>query len=139
MSSVKILHLLCGREFEQVLGTHLCGCGCPICKCSKGEKFIERLLMDRNSNFVKQKSFDDCKFKRKLKFDFYLVDRNICIEYDGIQHFKPVRWFGGYKSFKTQKIKDEIKRKYCIDNNIKLIRFRYDDSLELIENYINSI
>ena len=35
---------------------------------------------------------------------------NLLIEFDGIQHFKPVKLFGGEKEFEKTKIKDEIKR-----------------------------
>jgi very-short-patch-repair endonuclease len=27
--------------------------------------------------------------------DFYLPDYNICIEYNGAQHYKPVKYWGG--------------------------------------------
>ena len=56
-----------------------------------------------------------------MKFDFYLSEHNICIEYDGIQHFEAIECFGGKKSFKEQKIKDKIKNKFCVDNDIKLL------------------
>ena len=31
----------------------------------------------------------DCIVKRPLKFDFYIPDLGILIEYDGIQHYEP--------------------------------------------------
>lgn len=34
--------------------------------------------------------FDDCKDKRRLKFDFFLPDHNILIEYNGLQHYRNV-------------------------------------------------
>lgn len=89
------------------------------------ENYIEKLLLENNIIYNKQKTFDGCKYKNKLKFDFYLPRYNICIEFDGIQHFKPIRFFGGKKSFELQKIKDGIKNRYCLDNGIKLIRFNY--------------
>ena len=33
--------------------------------------------------FIQQKSFDGCKYKQKLNFDFYIPSKNMCIEYDG--------------------------------------------------------
>jgi len=65
-----------------------------------------------------------------LPFDFYLSDLNICIEYDGIQHFKPIDYFGGDTAFILLQTNDQIKNEYCIENNIKLIRIRYDENIE---------
>ena len=54
----------------------------------------------------------------------------MCIEYDGIQHFEPIKLFGGEKEFlKTQK-KDRIKNEYCINNNIRLIRISNVNDVE---------
>ena len=67
---------------------------------------------------------------KTLPFDFYIPDLNICIEYDGEQHFEPVD-FGGKgkeyaeKRFKAQQKRDNIKTEYCKNNNIKLIRIPY--------------
>ena len=61
---------------------------------------------------------------------------NLVIEFDGIQHFKPVKLFGGEKEFEKTKIKDEIKSRYCLDNNINLIRISY---LEDIEERLSNI
>ena len=65
-----------------------------------------------------------------MPFDFYLSDLNICIEYDGIQHFKPIDYFGGDTAFILLQTNDQIKNEYCIENNIKLIRIRYDENIE---------
>ena len=32
--------------------------------------------------------------------------------------------------FETNKIKDKIKNKYCKENNINLLRIRYDENIE---------
>ena len=84
-------------------------------------------------------TFNECRYKNKLKFDFFLPDKNICIEYDGQQHFYPIRYFGGKKSFELQKIKDKIKDDYCISNNIKIIRIKYDKQKDEIISIIESI
>ena len=86
---------------------------------------IELYLKTNNINYKNQKSFNDCIFKRKLYFDFYLEDYNLCIEYDGRQHFVSVEIFGGDKAFIDTKIRDEIKTKYCLDNNINLLRINH--------------
>lgn len=62
-----------------------------------------------------------------LRFDFYLSDYNILIEYNGKQHYYSIPYFGGEDTLKRQKVNDAIKEKYCQDNNIKLIRIPYWD------------
>ena len=98
---------------------------CPLCNESKGEKRISEILDNFNILYIPQYKFDDCKFKYKLPFDFYLPQYNICIEYDGGQHFKIIEHFGGLDGFINTKIRDTIKNIYCKDNNIKLIRIPY--------------
>lgn len=98
---------------------------CPICSSSKGEKQIINILNQLKILYKRQYKFNDCKFKYKLSFDFYLPNYNCCIEYDGIQHYEIVKYFGGYDDFITRKIKDTIKDIYCKDNDIKLIRIPY--------------
>ena len=67
---------------------------------------------------------------RNLRFDFKFINHEIVIEFDGIQHFKPQR-FGGVsieksiQNFNDLIITDNLKNKFCIDNNIKLIRIPY--------------
>lgn len=68
--------------------------GCPICQSSNGERRVFKYLKDNNITFIPECAFDDCKDIKALPFDFYLPDYNICVEYDGEQHFRPVK-FGG--------------------------------------------
>jgi hypothetical protein len=102
--------------------------GCKICKSSIGENIIKKYLDDKNIKYIKECRFDECKNIQPLPFDFYLPDYNICIEYDGIQHYKPLIFFGGDKGFNKLKINDTIKDNYCKTNNIKLIRIKYTDT-----------
>ena len=63
------------------------------------------------------------------RFDFYLPRYNLFIEYDGEQHYKPVRFFGNEEDaenvFKRTQEHDRIKNQYCKDNNINLLRIPY--------------
>jgi hypothetical protein len=111
--------------------------GCPKCKSSKGELKILEYLVNNNIKNDIQKSFDDCRYINKLPFDFYLKDYNILLEYDGEGHYKPIKKFGGQKGFNNTKRNDNIKNKYCKDNNIKLIRIPYWD-FDNIENILNN-
>ena len=117
-------------QFQQIPNNHLSKkYGCPSCSESKGEKQIYMYLNNNNIKYERQKTFKNLKYKQNLYFDFYLPEYNICIEYDGEQHFKSFNFFGGDVIFEIQKIKDRIKNDYCIINNIKLIRIRYDDNI----------
>lgn len=60
----------------------------------------------------------------------------MCIEYDGIQHYKPIKYFGGYNYYKKQKMRDDIKTKFCQDKNIKLLRIKYDEDITFTLNFI---
>ena len=110
-------------------------------KQSKGEKKIEQLLIDMNIPFEKEKRFHDLKHKGYLRFDFFITnaERKIVIEYDGIQHFRPVDFFGGEQSLQLIKLRDNIKDKYCKDNNIEIIRIKYDTKLENIKKIISEL
>lgn len=125
-------------DFKQAPGKHLNGQGCPICKSSKGEKEIIKFLNINNIDFVAEKSFKGCDYKRRLKFDFYLPKYNLCVEYDGIQHFEPKKNFGKEDGFKKTQIRDKIKNQYCLDNNIGLIRIAYTE-YDNIENILFNI
>ena len=123
-------------EFKQTPHKHLIGTGCPICQESKGENKIRLFLKSNNIIFISQKKFKDCKNIQKLPFDFYLPDYNTCIEFDGIQHYKPINYFGGVKRLKYQIFCDNIKSKYCLKNNIELIRIKYDQDIISSLNFI---
>jgi very-short-patch-repair endonuclease len=112
-------------EFIQSPNMHLRNNGCPICCESKGEKLVRVFLLENKINFIQQHKFNDCKNILPLPFDFYLPDYNICIEYDGIQHYKPVKAFGGQKGFELTKKNDLVKTNFCYDNRLTLIRIPY--------------
>ena len=120
--------------FIQKVNSHLCGSGCPSCKESKGERFISNYLKKEKIKFKKQYKFDDCRNILPLPFDFYLLEYNMCIEFNGKQHYEPIEMFGGEKMFISQQKRDEIKKEYCKQNNIPLIIIKYDEDIEKILN-----
>ena len=91
---------------------------------------IIKFLQENNVTFVEQKTFDNCKYKQKLQFDFFLPDYNMCIEFDGIQHFKPIEAWGGKSELTNIQKKDKIKTNYCQDNKIKLLRIKYNEKVD---------
>ncbi len=134
-------------KFNQSVSDHLYNkSGCPKCRESKGEKQIRIYLENNNIAYEIRKKFKGCCYKKPLYFDFYLPNHNMCIEYDGEQHFTGMRRINK-KTFtpeetetqlKIYKIRDEIKNEYCISNNIRLLRIDYKN-FNNIEQILNTI
>ena len=138
ISTSKKVKIICPIHgiFEQNSLNHLQGAGCPMCSESKGEKIITHHLLKNKIKYITQHKFNDCKDKRRLPFDFYLPELNTCIEYDGIQHFKPIEFFGGMSALNENKKRDKIKTDYCINNGINLLRIKYtEDVNEKLKNF----
>ena len=126
-TKIKCRCKLDGYEWEAKPRNLLSNRGCPKCNASKGEKRVAEYLDDRNIEYKQQYKFDDCRSKYKLPFDFYILSKNIAIEYDGRQHYEIIDYFDGLDGFIDTKIRDTIKTIYCKENNIKLIRIAYWD------------
>lgn len=138
-TKIKFKCLLCNNEWETTPSNVLHGYGCPVCSIKKsiGEKIIQNWLILHNIKFLPQMKFDNCKDNLCLPFDFYLIDENKCIEYDGIQHFRPIEYFGGQENFKYTQRHDQIKTEYCKINNIPLLRIPYYANIEEeLENFL---
>lgn len=91
---------------------------------------ISYFLNIKNINYFPQYKFQNCKKIRLLGFDFYLPDYNLCIEYQGEHHYRPIDFAGkgeewAEKEFKNNQIKDQIKRDYCKENGINLLEISY--------------
>ena len=119
---------------------HLRGRECPKCSSSSGENKIREILLEKEIVFEEQKKFCDCINKNRLRFDFYIPSLNLCIEYQGRQHYMPIEYFGGVKAFKEQKQRDDKKREYCKNNNILLKEISYEEDIaeqikQLLKDY----
>lgn len=139
---VPILHRckIDGYEWYACPSNILFGTGCPQCKASRGEREISLWLRNNSIDFVPQKTFDGCRNKKLLPFDFYIPKYNICIEYDGEQHYKPINFFGGEEKLEKTIQRDNIKTNYCMANNIQLIRVKYNENIiEVLEKFFNNI
>ena len=119
----------------QFMRQKTCGClGIRTVK-SKGESIIHHFLLKHNIAVQFQKRFEDCKNVIPLPFDFYLPDYNMCIEFNGRQHYnwKDYVFSNSISNeerkilFEEQKRRDNIKKKYCEDNGIRLLIIPYWD------------
>ncbi len=137
-SHIKI-KIICPKhgEFLQKPNAHLNGRGCPMCNESKGEKEIIRYFKEKNIKYKPQKTFENCNYKYVLRFDFYLPEYNLCVEYNGLQHYIPIDFFGGIRTFNINKERFEIKENFCKENKIDLLVIKYDDNI--IEKLINQL
>lgn len=66
-----------------------------------------------------------------LEIDIYLPDKKIAFEYQGQQHFYPIKAWGGENAFKNLQKRDERKRQLCLQLGIRLIEIDYTEPLTL--------
>ena len=97
---------------------------CPNCskKTSRGEEAIIKFLNKNNIKFQKEKIFN---WSKKKRYDFYLLDFNLLIEYHGIQHYKTVNNY--WLSAELQKENDILKEELAKDNGYSIFSICYLD------------
>ena len=122
---------------------NICNFRCPECQYSKGEERISNYLLNENINYISQKTFESLIGLNGglLSYDFYLLDYNLLIEYQGEQHEKPVDFKSkgkkhAEKQFQKQLEHDRRKREYAKINNMNLLEIWYWD-FDTIEQIIN--
>jgi len=123
-------------SFLQLPSIHLYAkSNCPECNVSKGEEQVAIWLNQNDIKYIFQHQvrIDDSYHY----FDFYIPKKNMIIEYNGLQHYKPIKFFGGQETFNYLQIRDKIKKQYCLENQIKLLIFSYKE-LNQIETILNN-
>ncbi len=123
---LRVKHNKCGNVYE-VAPTEFFSHNtrCPYCNSPKGETIISKILDTLNINYEAQKIFDDLRDTQPLSYDFFIPDQNILIEYQGIQHYQPIDYFGGDKVFEKQRKHDKMKLDYARDHHYNLIAIPY--------------
>lgn len=106
--------------FKQVASYHLSGNGCQKCKRSKLEDEIEHCLIENNIEFIPQYRQTWLGIQ---SLDFYIPSKNIAIECQGKQHFKPIDIFGGECAFKHRQTLDKNKFDRCKEHNIRILYY----------------
>lgn len=118
----------CGKVFKATPNAFISGGNrCPHCASSKGELAVKQYLDEQGITYIREKEYEDLVHIRPLRFDFYLPDVNLLIEYDGIQHFEPIEYFGGKDNFTYTQHSDNLKNTYCKNHNIPLLRIPYTE------------
>lgn len=92
---------------------------------SQPEEIIACILDELNVEYIREAKFEDLIYKQHLKFDFYLLYHNTCIEFDGGQHIYPIKMWGGQEGLLKRIERDKLKDVYCKNNNIILKRIPY--------------
>lgn len=100
------------------------GSRCPLdTKASFGERCLNEIFKLNNIEYEYQKTiwYDDGTWQW---MDFYLPKYNLCIEYNGEQHYKEYgNNFG--QDFDERLRLDNKKKSYCIENDINYIEIPY--------------
>jgi very-short-patch-repair endonuclease len=99
-------------------------------RISKGELRIAHFFDLHGIEYTREKTFKKCvsEYGYCLRFDFYLEEFNILLEFDGQHHEKPVNKYRRAKIVHDQTVtRDAVKEKFAFDNQINLIRIHYKD------------
>lgn len=108
--------------------------GCPKCQSSKKEIIIRKILHNNGYKYKEQKTFKDCinsKTNRRLKYDFYLPDKNMLVEYNGKQHYQYIkRWHQNHQSLESQQYRDNIKKQYALSHGYRFLVIKYNENIE---------
>jgi len=128
----------CGEIFYTNWADIQSGKGCPKCNQSKGENKIKEWLNKNNIKYNPQKEFDMLfgVGGRLLSYDFYLLDYNLLIEYQG-QYHDGTAGNQSYEDFRKQQEHDRRKKEYTLQNNINLLEIWYYD-FENIEKILTN-
>lgn len=109
---------------------------------SNGEIKIHNILTEYGIPFEEEYEFDDLMSSsgRKLRFDFALFDDDgdleCLLEFNGIQHYKAIKHFGGARGLRHQQYNDNLKRQYCLKHNYKLVTIPWYDEDRITYDYI---
>lgn len=66
-----------------------------------------------------------------LELDIYVPSRRLAIEYQGEQHFVPLKPWGGEKAFLLTQERDQRKRRLLEEHGVALTTFSRSDSIDL--------
>ncbi|MBQ8997071.1 MAG: DUF2726 domain-containing protein [Clostridium sp.] len=126
---IDMKHNNCGNIYRTTRHDFLRGVRCPKCSTSKGELAIINFLDRYSVNYKHNAAYGGCSYKISLRFDFLIFDKKdnlkLIVEFDGIQHFKPIAIFRGKSGFKETQKRDRIKNNFCKENDIPLLRIPY--------------
>ena len=127
-------------EFEQRPVVHLLGCGCPKCSLHSQTILYNKLVQRYpNLDILFEVGNKTVPWLERQRFDIYIPSLNIAIEYNGHQHYMPIKYFGGELAYQKTLEKDELKRWKCKNNDCLLLELKYNYTNEDFNNLCNQI
>ena len=105
----------------------------PRGKASKGERAVAATLDKHGISYETQYRLG---YYVHADFAIHCNGKTYIIEYDGRQHYHPVKYFGGRWRFFLQRWKDSLENLECKDRGYPLLRIRYDVPLEQVESIV---
>ena len=106
--------------------------GCPVCSSSKGEQEVFKILRDLEIDFIREYKIPNFNYR----YDFYIPNINVLIEYHGEQHYKSNNFYNYDK--KNDIIKADLGKTYKYD----ILNISYKDKdvkktiVDFLKNYI---
>lgn len=76
-----------------------------------------------------------------LELDIFIVEADIGIEYQGVQHYEAIEHWGGEKALKERQERDKQKKEICDEQGVEIIEVRHDEELseELVKSKIQPV
>lgn len=112
-------------DFMQTPNGHLAGSGCSKCSESRYEEIISNLLKSYNINFIQEFKLPGINYR----WDFFIPDINLIIEYHGEQHYRSRGYLWGTEDrVKKTKENDAIKKGILISKKIPFEVIAYKDN-----------
>lgn len=122
------VEIICPRHgsFFQTPDAHDRGCGCPQCKSSKLEDIVIQNLNKFNIPYIYNSKILSLG---NQTIDFYLPNKNIVIECQGEQHYRPIKFrFSESDELSKERLNerkklDKEKYKKCIKLGFEMVYF----------------
>ena len=70
------------------------------------------------------------------RLDVYIDELNIGFEYQGVQHSRPIEFFGGKEAFKKNQERDAKKKRLCEENGCVLVYVYPEDDEDVVNKKI---
>ena len=68
-------------------------------------------------------------FLQGLEIDIFIKELKLGIEYQGIQHFEPIDYWGGVDALQKLRTRDKRKKEICDSLGIHIVYFKYGEGL----------
>lgn len=95
---------------------------------SHGERILTEILKAHNVEFIREKTFLECKSlkNRPLRFDFFLPKYNVLIEFQGKHHYEPInKYYRAKRSHEKTIIHDNLKLQFIKNYHYYLLQIPY--------------